>query len=125
MNEPNSERRNDDEDEYIDPEVLYWSKVPAPLRGTLYGHYKASGQTRWLVAFLCYFFAYGLIGIILIAVFTNLGETKKAMSILSQSGWVFTLSCGLFSIGSFASERLHVAISTLIAFVLFLIFHVL
>ena len=55
----------------------------------------------------------------------NLGDTKKAMSILSQSGWIFTLCCGFFAVGGFASERLHVTISTSIAFFLFLVFHVL
>ncbi len=121
----NDNERHIKESKYVDPEVLYWSKVPAPLRGTLLGHYRASGQNRWLVAFICYLLGYSLIGIILLAVFINLGDTKKAMSILSQSGWVFTLSCALFAVGSFASERLHVALSTTIAFILFFVFHVL
>lgn len=124
MNDRDNER-NEGESEYVDSEVLYWSKVPGPLRGTLLGHYRASGQNRWLVAFMCYLVGYGLVGIILLAVFLNLGDTKKAMSILSQSGWIFALSCALFAVGSFSSERLHVAFSTSIAFILFFIFHVL
>lgn len=124
MSETNNET-HDNDDEYIDPEVLYWRKVPVPLRGTLYGHYKASGQTRWLVATIFYVVGYGGIALVLLAIFGNLGETVKAISVLSQWGWVFTVSCGAFAVGSFAGGRLHVALATSIAFVLFFIFHVL
>lgn len=117
---------NADQDyEVVDAEWEYWRKVPAPLRNTMLGHYLASRQSRWLVAFLSYAFANIAIFVTILAVFLNMDNVGHAMAILKQSAWVIMGACGLFTVGSLACGRLHVAIGTGATFFLFLFFHVL
>lgn len=117
---------NADQDyEIIDPEWEYWRKVPVPLRHTMLGHYRASGQSRWLLAFICYAVAYTAIFVTIIAVLMNMDDVGHAMGILKRCAWVIMGACGLFAVGGFACGRLHIAISTGAAFLLFLFFHVL
>lgn len=111
--------------EIVDPEWEYWRSVPAPLRNTMLGHYLASRQSRWLVAFFSYAIAYLAILVTILAVFLNMSDAGHAMAILKQSAWVIMGACGLFTVGSFVSGRLHIAIGTGAAFLLFLFFHVL
>ena len=109
----------------VDPEWEYWRRVPAPLRNTMLGHYLASRHSRWLVALFSYGLAYTAILVTILAVFLNMDDVGHAMAILKQSAWVITGACGLFTVGGLASGRLHIAIGTGVAFLLFLFFHVL
>lgn len=118
-----TENNESHQDEYVDPEVKYWSSVRAPLRGTLLGHYFASNQPRWLIAFSCYLLGYFFVAFIFYYVYSNLSDTQLAVSTLKNSAWMVTLSCALFAIGGYASDRLHIALAMSLAFFLFLFIH--
>ncbi len=122
--------RTDVDRTHLDPtpedrEAAYWRRVPAPLHYTMLGHYLASNQDRWLLAFATYAISYIAIFVMFVIVVSHYDNPGKAMAIFEKSKLVLTAVCFLLSIGSFASYRFKVAFGTGIAFLLFLFVHVL
>lgn len=113
----------DDNDQELNTDDEYWSKVPIAVRGTMVGHYIASRQSRWLIAIFCYGAAYVGIGILLILAFSNIRDPGEATHILNKGRWVLVAASALICVGSISAERINVGfLSGVLCFLMFIVF---